>query len=140
MMSSKAMGGVVVVILAIAAIFWSGLAGDPKVKALNQAIQAKSSPALKDYPYPFKVLRMEGSIAVMGTPRSPAIPVYRMISAIDPALSGKTPDNPDFIAAEKDLAKVQSEARRIVLAQPGISDVKWELDRNWLISHQIPLD
>lgn len=128
------------VVLAVAAVYWFGLRSDPRVVALNQAIQANGSTALREYPYPFKVSRMEGAIAVMNTPRSPAVPVYRMIGAIDPALSGKSPDNPDFIAAEKKLAQVQSEARQIVLAQPGVTEVKWELDKNWLISHQIPVE
>ena len=127
-------------VLALGAIYWFGLRTDPKVAALNQAIEAKASPALRDYPYPFQVLRLEGTVAVMATPRSPAVPVYRMIGALYPALAGKSPDNPDFIAAEKELAKVQSEARKIVLEQPGVTEVKWELDQNWLISHGISLN
>ncbi|HUW51777.1 MAG TPA: hypothetical protein VMV75_12255 [Sulfuricella sp.] len=132
--------GILAAVLAVAVFYLTVLRSDPLVEALNQAIQANGSPELKKYPYPFRVLRIEGTAAVMGTPRSPAMPVYRMIGAIDPALSGKAPDNPDFVAAEKALAKVQSEARQIVLSQPGVTDVKWELDRNWLISHQISLD
>ncbi|MDD5329742.1 MAG: hypothetical protein PHX38_07045 [Sulfuricella sp.] len=126
--------------LVVAAVYWFGLRGDPRVDALNQAIQAQGSPALKSYPYPFRVVDMEGPVAVMSTPRSSAMPVYRMIRAIDPSLSGKSADNPDFVAAEKALAKVQTEARQIVLAQPGVAEVKWELDRNWLVGHQISLD
>jgi hypothetical protein len=68
------------------------------------------------------------------------MPVYRMIGALYPSLAGKAPDNPDFVAAEKELAKVQSEAKDIVLEQPGITEVKWELDENWLISHGISLN
>lgn len=129
-----------IVILALGAIYWFGLRTDPKVAVLNQAIQEKSSPALRDYPYPFRVLRLEGAVAVMATPRSAAMPVYRMIGALYPSLAGKLPDNPDFVAAEKELAKVQSEAKDIVLEQPGITEVKWELDENWLISHGISLN
>jgi len=83
---------------------------------------------------------MEGPVAVMATPRSPAMPVYRMIGLIYPALAGSAPDNPDFVSAEKELAKVQSEARQIVLDQHGVSGVKWELDQNWLIAHGISLN
>lgn len=131
---------ILMAVLAFGAIYWFGLRTDPAVQALNQAIEDKGSLALRNYPYKFSVLRMEGSVAVMATPRSPAVPVYRMIGALYPALSGKGAENPDFIAAEKALAQVQSEARQIVLAQPNVSEVKWELDRNWLISNSIPLD
>ncbi|PWB57032.1 MAG: glutamate-ammonia-ligase adenylyltransferase [Nitrosomonadales bacterium] len=127
-------------ILALGAIYWFGLRADPKVAMLNQAIETKGSPALHDYPYTFRVLRLEGTMAVMATPRSPVVPVYRMIGALYPALAGKAPDNPDFVAAEKELAKVQSEAKQIVLEQPGVTEVKWELDQNWLISHGIALN
>jgi len=129
-----------IVVLALGSIYWFGLRTDPKVAALNQAIQEKCSPALRDYPYQFRVLRREGAVAVMATPRSPAMPVYRMIGTIYPTLAGKSPDNPDFVAAEKELAKMQSEARKIVLHEPGVSEVKWELDKNWLISHGISLN
>ncbi|MFN3398224.1 MAG: hypothetical protein ACK4ZS_06785 [Sulfurimicrobium sp.] len=131
---------IVAAMLALGAIYWFGLRTDPKVAALNQAIEAKASPALRNYPYPFQVLRLEGTVAVMATPRSPAVPVYRMIGALYPSLAGKSPDNPDFVAAEKELAKAQSEARKIVLEQPGVTGVKWELDENWLISHGISLN
>lgn len=131
---------IVAAILALGAIYWFGLRTDPKVAALNQAIEAKASPALRDYPYPFRVLRLEGAVAVMATPRSPEVPVYRMIGALYPSLAGKSPDNPDFVAAEKELSKAQSEARKIVLEQPGVTGVKWELDQNWLISNGISLN
>jgi hypothetical protein len=81
-----------------------------------------------------------GEVAVMGTPRSSAVPVYRMIGAIYPNLSGKSPMHPDFVAAEKELAQIQSEARQIVLGQHGVSSVKWELDQNWLLAHDIQLN
>ncbi len=127
-------------ILVLAAIYWFGLRTDPKVAALNRTIEEKCSPALRDYPYPFRVLRLEGTVAVMATPRSPVVPVYRMIGALYPSLAGKSPDNPDFIAVEKELAKIQSEAKKIVLEQTRVTEVKWELDQNWLISHGISLN
>ena len=126
--------------LTLGAIYWFGLRSDPKVDALNETIQNKASPALLNYPYPFRVLRLEGTVAVMTTPRSPAMPVYRMIGAIYPALAGKAPNDPDFIAAEKELAELQTEAKKLVLEQPGISATTWELDRDWLIGKNISLN
>ena len=139
-MNNRSILWMLVAVAGMTAFYLAALRSDPRVDALNQAIQANGSAELKRYPYAFRVWRLEGSTAVMGTPRSPAMPVIRMIRAIDPSLSGKWPDHPDFVAAEKALAKVQSEARQIVLTQPGVSDVKWELDRDWLIERQIPLN
>jgi len=128
---------ILLAVLALAAIYWFGLRTDPKVEALNQALQETGSPALQSYPYTFSVVRLEGGSAVMGTPRSPQVPVYRMIGAIYPNLSGRPPNDADFVVAEKELAQIQSEARQIVLNQPGVAGVKWELDQNWLIAHNI---
>jgi hypothetical protein len=126
--------------LVIGAIYWFGLRTDPRVAALNQALNEISSPALRGYPYKFRVLRLEDGAAVMTTPRSPEVPVYRMIGSIYPSLAGKSPNDPDFVAGEKALAQVQAEARQIVLRQPGVSSVRWELDQNWLIAHGISLN
>jgi hypothetical protein len=128
------------VILVFGVVYWFGLRTDPKVEALNQALNEMGSPALHNYPYSFRVVRLEGESAVMGTPRSSTVPVHRMIGAIYPNLSSKTPHDPDFVAAEKELAKIQSEARKIILDQPGVTSVKWELDQNWLIAHNIQIN
>jgi hypothetical protein len=127
-------------VFVLGVIYWFGLRTDPRVEALNQALQEISSPALRSYPYTFRVVRVDGESAVMGTPRSFKVPVYRMIGAIYPGLAGKAPTDPDFVAAEKELAQMQSEARQIVLDQPGVTGVKWELDQNWLIAHNIQLN
>lgn len=131
---------ILIAVLALAAIYWFGLRTDPRVAALNQAIEHNGSRELREYPYEFRVLRADGAVAVMATPRSAEVPVYRMIGALYPTLAGRAPNDPDFVAAEKELAKAQSEARQIVLDQPGIGSVKWELDQNWLIAHGIPLN
>lgn len=142
-MQNKRIHQVLYAVFLLGAIYWFGLRTDPRVDALNQAIHQTASRDLKSFPYEFKVVRLEGvdgEIAVMGTPRSSEVPVFRMIGVIYPNLSGKSPMHPDFIAAEKELAKIQSEARQVVLSQHGVSSVKWELDKNWLIAHNIQIN
>jgi hypothetical protein len=140
---NKQIGQILVAALIVVAVYWFGVRTDPKVEALNQALHQTASRELQAYPYEFKVVRLEGvdgEIAVMGTPRSSEVPVVRMIGALYPNLSGKSPMDPDFVAAEKELAKIQSEARQIIIKQHGVSNVKWELDKNWLIAHNIQLN
>ena len=128
------------VLLAIAllvALDWAIRRPDGRTQALNNAIQAQGSPLLKSYPYPFHVLRVEGGTAVMGTPRNFDMPAFRFLGAMYPDVNVKDANNPAFVALQKTLGKVQDEVRDIVLAQPGIKDVRWELDREWLRRNHI---
>jgi hypothetical protein len=110
---------------------------DSRARQLNDIIEAKASPRLKAYPYEFRVLRTEGSTAVMSTPRNFDVPAFRMLGVLYPDIDVKNPNNPAFIAVEKALGEVQSEAYAIVQSQPGISDIRWELDKSWLRAHSI---
>lgn len=129
-----------IMVLALLAIAWSALKPDPQVEALNRALQQQGSNLLREYPYRFRAVRLEGETAVMTTPRSQTVPVFRMISALYPHLSGRSSTSPEFITAQQELAQVQGEARQIVLQQAGVSKVEWELDQSWLIQHNIPLN
>lgn len=110
---------------------------DPMTRRLNAAIAEQGSEQLKNYPYPFRVLRVIGSKAVMGTPRSHEVPAIRFISVIHPELDVMDSNSPALIAAQKELAAAQWEARAIVQAQPGIESVAWEIDKRWLTSHGV---
>lgn len=112
---------------------------DPKVSALNDVIAQRGSSALQHYPYPFHVVRVEGDTAYLSTPRSPDVPVVSVIGTIEPKLAGASDNDPDFMAAQARMARVQGEARALVLSQPGIKHVEWELDRSWLLDHGVML-
>jgi hypothetical protein len=119
------------------AISWLVHRPDARARQLNEIIAEKASPQLKSYPYEFRVVRTEGSVAVMATPRNFDVPAFRMLGAIHPGMNVKDPNDPAFVAAQKALGEVQSEARMIVMSQPGIKDVRWELDKSWLRAHSI---
>ena len=125
------------VLVLLVALDWAIRRPDGRTRELNSAIQTQASPQLKSYPYPFHVLRVEGSTAVMGTPRNFDMPAFRFLGAMYPDVNVKDANNPAFIALQNALGKVQDEVRDIVLAQPGISSVKWELDREWLQRNHI---
>ena len=105
----------------------------PKVRELNRLLS--SDPALSSFPYPFRVLHVEGSTAVMGTPRSPGMPVQQVLPLLFPETAGRSTDSPAFQEAQKRLAKMQARARRLVAQDPEIDKVRWELDRDWLAQH-----
>ncbi len=123
---------IAIVLALLVAIDWAIQRPDPRTRELNRALESQASQKLKDYPYQFRVFRVEGSTAVMSTPRNFDVPAFRMLGVLYPEINVKDANNPAFIAVERLLGQVQDEARDIVLAQPGIEQVRWELDKAWL--------
>jgi hypothetical protein len=130
--SIKSWQWIVIVLVALGVLDWAIQRPDPRTRELNDILQREASPRLKDYPYQFRVLRVEGSTAVMTTPRNFESPAFRMLGMLYPDINVKDANNPAFIAVEHLLGQVQDEAKDIVLAQPGIDEIRWELDKRWL--------
>jgi hypothetical protein len=121
----------------LVALDWAIRRPDSRSRELNDIIQTQASAQLKAYPYQFHVLRVAGDTAVMATPRNFHSPAFRFLGVLYPDINVKDHNNPAFIAVEKLLGQVQDEAKYIVLAQPGIKGVSWELDKEWLRRHHI---
>jgi hypothetical protein len=110
---------------------------DSRARDINAVIEAQGSEALRNYPYHFRVIRVAGDTAVLSTPRNVSVPAFRFLGIIHPEIDVKNPNDPAFVAIEKELAAVQTEVRDLVQAQPGIKRVQWELDKAWLAKHGI---
>jgi hypothetical protein len=104
---------------------------------LNELLEHE--PLLADYPYPFRVVDVKGTTAVMTSPRSPEVPAVRFLAVIWPELAGRDTNDPAVIAAQKGLAEHQGLAKKRVLAEPDIERVRWQVDRQWYAEHGIPL-
>jgi len=128
---------VIVILVLLAGLDWYIQAPDSRSRELTRAIEAQASPKLKNYPYKFWVMKVNGATALVSTPRNFDVPAFKALAVLYPEIDTKSPNDPAFIAADQLLGEVQSEARAIVLAQPGIKDVSWELDRDWLKKHFI---
>lgn len=127
------------VLALLVALDWWIRRPDSRSRELTAAIASQGSARLKSYPYQFRVLRVDGKTAHLSTPRNYEVPAFRALAALYPELNVKDANNPAFIAAEQTLGAVQAEARQIVLAQPGIAEVRWQLDKEWLAAHYIEL-
>ncbi|HFD79179.1 MAG TPA: hypothetical protein ENK05_02140 [Gammaproteobacteria bacterium] len=110
---------------------------DSRVEALNETLQRDSKIAA--YPFPFRVLRIEGRTAVVNSPRSPQVSVLRFLAVVRPDLAGLDPDDAAVVAAQKRLAGVQSRVRKRILEAPYVDQVRWQLDRDWFSRHGIVL-
>jgi hypothetical protein len=127
-------------VIAVAIAFvadWLVQRPDGRAREINAAIDATGSAALRNYPYRFRALRVSGNTAVLSTPRNVSVPAFRFLGIIHPEIDVKNPNDPAFIAAEKDLAAVQTEVMNIAKTQEGIKGVQWELDKAWLAKHGI---
>ncbi|MBU1237671.1 MAG: hypothetical protein KJ634_03535 [Gammaproteobacteria bacterium] len=127
---------VIAVVLAFA-VDWLVQRPDSRAREINAVIAAEGSEALHNYPYQFRVLRVSGKTAVLSTPRNVSVPAFRFLGAIHPEIDTLDANNPAFVAVEKELAAVQSEALKLVMSQPDIERVQWELDKTWLANHGI---
>ena len=127
----------ILVLLFLVGLDWFIRAPDSRSRQLTAAIEAQASANLKNYPYRFRVMKVNGETAVVSSPRSVEVPALKVLGVLYPEINTKDPNDPAFIAAEQLLGQVQAEARSIVLAQPGIKNVHWELDRDWLVAHHV---
>jgi hypothetical protein len=128
---SIAIGMLVIVALS----FWLKSSWQPQVWDINSVLE--SDQMLTKYPYQFKVRTFENGVAVISTPRSPAFPAIQFLELIHPQLADKAQDDPAMIAAQQELIDHQKRAMGLVLAQPGVTKVDWELDVRWLADHGV---
>lgn len=123
------------IIVIVALSFWIQSVWQPRVWELDSVLT--SNPRLVSYPYQFRVRAFKDGIAVISTPRSFDIPAIRFLEIIDPKVSGKNQDDPEMIAAQQRLIDHQKLAMGLMLAQPGVTRVDWELDTQWLADHGV---
>lgn len=123
-----------VVVIALVA-WWISSIWQPQVWEINDMLEA--DPELADYPYPFRVKRLDDDVAIISTPRNFQVPAIRFLELIHPELAGLAQDDPKVIAAQQDLIDHQKRAQNLVLAQPEVERVDWELDVQWLADHGV---
>ncbi|MBS8240641.1 hypothetical protein DYI22_08980 [Marinobacter lipolyticus] len=118
------------VVMLVAAVFvgWLGWRGF-EVISLNQKLQADELVA--NYPYQHRVLRVEGSTAIMSSLRSHDTSTRYALTTIFPTMGRLGDDDRRWQHAERKLARVQARAGDIVLSSGGVNRVRWELDENW---------
>ena len=108
---------------------------DGRLSEIDDMLQ--DDPQLAAYPYQFKALEIENKTAVISTPRSTSLPAIRFLGIIKPGLANRTAQDPAVIAAQKELASLQSKVRKLVTSRTDIEKVRWRLDKDWYASRGI---
>jgi hypothetical protein len=116
-------------------VWWVSSIWQPRVWEINDMLEA--DPQVGTYVYPFRVVDLDKGIATISTPRSFAVPAMRFLEIVQPSLAGKAQDDPAMIAAQQDLIDHQKRAQGLVLAQPDVERVDWQLDVKWLANHGV---
>jgi hypothetical protein len=91
----------------------------------------KQDKHLAAYPYTFKALEIKGTTAIISTPRTSAVPAVKFLGMLYPQLSHKSEQDPEVIAAQKQLGKIQGKVRELVLSRDDIERVSWRIDKEW---------
>lgn len=107
----------------------------PKVRELNNQLESISE--INDFPYRFKVLRINNGIATLNSPISTELPCGNVIAIIFPSIKGKSLLSEEYQQARELLARVQTHAGNIVKSDPDVNKIAWELDRSWLIQNGV---
>jgi hypothetical protein len=111
---------------------------DFRLGEIEQMLQ--QNPQIAAYPYKFRALEINGKTAVMSSPRSTALPAVRFLGMIKPSLANKSEQDPEVIAAQKELGSLQSKVRDIVISRIDIDSVRWRLDKQWYADRGIFVD
>lgn len=111
---------------------------DYKAQALNTLLQQDKT--LSRYPYTFRVLKVEASVAVMASPSSSQVSVSYALPLIYPHLSYLSADDPEIIKAQQSLADHQAIAAELVRAQSDITSIRWQIDKAWFSAHGIEVE
>ncbi len=111
---------------------------NPRVGELNDLLSEDVE--LANYPYQFTVMELKDGNAIMSSPRSAQVSVLKFLSIVKPELRNMDSDSPEVIAAQKELAKLQSKAKKLILMQADVNRVSWKIDKSWFSSYGVYLD
>ncbi len=116
-------------------IFIWVLVFDIRASALNEILANDAE--ISRYPYSFRVVGVNDGVATMYSLRSAEASAIRSLRFMFPALVYENDDSQTMAEAQKQLARIQSKAARIVKDQPDIQEIKWKLDKRWLEGHGV---
>ncbi|MEJ2405831.1 MAG: hypothetical protein P8171_16310 [Candidatus Thiodiazotropha sp.] len=134
---TKIYAGVLGGILLLGLIAWL-MSLDFRLGEIDEML--REDPQIAAYPYPFHVLQIAGTTAYVSTPRTNAVPAVRFLGMIKPSLNNKSDQDPQVIAAQKELGAIQGKVRKLILKRDDIEKVSWRIDKEWYASKGVWLD
>jgi len=134
---TKIYAGVLGAILLLGVAIWLSTL-DMRLGQIDDLLM--QDPEIASYPYRFHALEIQGTTAVMSSPRSTSVPAVKFLGMIKPGLANKSEQDPDVIAAQKELGKLQSKVREVVLSLDYVDQVRWKIDKQWYSDHGVMVE
>jgi len=124
--------------LALVGFIWWLSSLDFRVSEINELLEADTE--LAAYPYPFRVVSLEKGVAEVSSPRSAKLSAIQSLRVMYPKLKQHNAVSDEMVAAQKELARVQSHAGQLVKSQEDVKAIRWVLDQRWLAKHGVYAD
>jgi hypothetical protein len=123
------------VVLVLVGFVWWLSSLDFRVREMNELLKADAE--LAAYPYPFRVVSLENGVAQVSSPRSASMSAIQSLRIMYPDLQQNSAVSGEMMAAQEELARVQSYAGKLVKSQEDVNSVRWVLDQRWLENHGV---
>lgn len=124
--------------VALVGFVWWLSSLDFRVAEINRLLKADAE--LAAYPYSFRVVSLHNGVAQMSSPRSAELSAIQSLRVMYPQLKHRSAISDEMVSAQKELARVQSYAGRLVKEQEGVNTVSWVLDKRWLENHGVNVE
>tara|TARA_B100001059_G_scaffold208841_1_gene221386 strand:- start:307 stop:768 length:462 start_codon:yes stop_codon:yes gene_type:complete len=116
--------------LVLVGFIWWLSSLDFRAMEINDLLEADADVAA--YPYPFRVISLKEGVAQLGSPRSAQFSAIQALRIMYPDLKKAGAVSDEMMAAQDELARVQSHVGKLVKSQEDVNSVRWVLDQQWL--------
>ncbi len=123
---------------AVLGFLWWVSSLDFRVSELNDLLEEDAE--LAAYPYPFRVESLNNGVARMTSPRSAKLAASQSLRVMYPVLQHSGAVSDEMMAAQDELARIQSHAAELISTQPDVKSVRWVLDVRWLENHGVRIE
>lgn len=124
--------------VAVLGLAWWVFNRDNVAGEINATLESDAE--LADYPYTFRVVRIDEGVATVTSPRSARVSVMQFLRTAFPELADVPVDHPDMTAAQERLVAMQSRAAEIISDHADVRAVEWQIDEEWYSSRGVYID
>lgn len=123
--------------LVVVGLIWWLSSLDFRAREINTFLESDADIAA--YPYPFRVISLEKGVAQVSSPRSAQFSAVQSLRIMYPSLDQVSAVSDEMMAAQTELARIQSHVAELVKSQEDVKSIRWVLDQQWLTENGVQL-